>query len=262
MSELRSAGDPPAAMRLLAHPVRWQLLQELVQSDRTVSELTRLVAERQSLVSYHLRELLDGELVVKRRSAADARDSYYAVDLQRCRSQLHASADALHPGLWPAHQERSPRARGRARVLFLCTGNSARSQIAEAYTEHLSEGRIAAASAGSSPKPLHPDAVRVMRRRGIDISHHRTKHLDEFTSERFDAVVTLCDRVREVCPEFPHGPARIHWSMADPSTEGSNRREQHAAFERTATEIESRVGFLLDALSCPPAGGRSTTHAR
>jgi protein-tyrosine-phosphatase len=262
MAAAAVASEPPAAMRLLAHPVRWRLLQELVQSDRTVSELTGLVDERQSLVSYHLRELLDGELVVKRRSSADARDAYYAVDLARCRTQLQASASALHPGLWPSATSPATRPRGRVRILYLCTGNSARSQMAEALTEHLSEGRVRAASAGSAPKPLHPNAVRVMRRRGIDISGNRTKHLDELASERFDAVITLCDRVREVCPEFPYGPAVAHWSMADPSAEGSTLRETYPAFERTAALIESRVTFLLDSLPTSSATGRSSAHVR
>ena len=90
-------------------------------------------------------------------------------------------------------------------MLFLCTGNSARSQMAEALCEQLSGGAVRAASAGSHPKPLHPNAVRVMRERGIDIAGRRSKHLDEFAGRRFDYVISLCDRVREVCPEFPGG---------------------------------------------------------
>lgn len=238
--------DPPELLRLLAHPVRWRLLRELVLSDRTVRELTDLVDEPQSLVSYHLRLLRGGELVVPHRSTADRRDTYYSVDLRRCRVDLERSAAALHPGLWPRGP--SPRARTRRtrRVLFLCTGNSARSQIAEALTNHLSGGSVVAASAGSLPKPLHPNAVRVMERRGIDISGNRTKHLEELASQRFDTVVTLCDRVREVCPELRSHPEMVHWSIADPSRQGATLRASYPAFERTATEIESRVEFLLD----------------
>jgi protein-tyrosine-phosphatase len=97
-----------------------------------------------------------------------------------------------------------------------------------------------------------------MRRRGIDISANRTKHLDEFVTSRFETVITLCDKVREVCPEFPAGPEMVHWSIADPSLEGSNLHASYAAFERTAAEIETRVGFLLDALARPPSRGGST----
>jgi protein-tyrosine-phosphatase len=104
-------------------------------------------------------------------------------------------------------------------VLFLCTGNSARSQMAEALAEQLSAGVGRATSAGSHPKPLHPNAVRVMRERGIDLAGRRSKHLSEFTGRRFDYVISLCDRVREICPEFPGTPQAIHWSVHDPARE-------------------------------------------
>jgi ArsR family transcriptional regulator, arsenate/arsenite/antimonite-responsive transcriptional repressor / arsenate reductase (thioredoxin) len=130
-------------------------------------------------------------------------------------------------------------------VLFLCTGNSARSQIAEALIEVLSDGRVRAESAGSRPKPLHPNAVRVMRRRGIDLSGRRSKHLDEFAGRRFDVVVTLCDRVREVCPEFEGGPRAVHWSLRDPGAAQGSDDETLPAFEQTAVELERRIGFLL-----------------
>jgi protein-tyrosine-phosphatase len=133
-------------------------------------------------------------------------------------------------------------------VLFLCTGNSARSQIAEALLARMSGGTIHACSAGSAPKPLHPNAVRVLRERGIDISANRTKHLDELSSQRFDTVITLCDRVREVCPEFPSGTGRVHWSVPDPSLAGSTLRASYPAFERTAAELETRIGFQLPLL--------------
>ncbi len=251
-------------MRLLANPLRWRLLRELVHSDRAVRELTELLGERQSLVSYHLRQLRAGGLVRSRRSSADGRDSYYTVDLAGCREQLQAAGGALHPGLSlaaaPPPGRRSDDARGRRpRVLFLCTGNSARSQIAEALLESMSEGRVTAASAGSHPKPLHPNAVRVMRDRGIDISGNRTKPVDEFVAQPFEVVVTLCDRVREVCPDFPSHPDLVHWSVPDPALEGPNDRATLPAFERLATELETRIGFLLRLLEEPTT--RRSTHA-
>ena len=109
------------------------------------------------------------------------------------------------------------------RVLFLCTGNSARSQIAEALLAHAAGGRVEVASAGSHPKPLHPNAVRVMRAYGIDLTGARSKHLDEVTGRRFDYVITLCDKVREVCPELPGHPEPIHWSIPDPAAAGTGR---------------------------------------
>ena len=149
--------------------------------------------------------------------------------------------------------------RRRPRVLFLCTGNSARSQIAEALLEAMSDGAVAAASAGSHPKPLHPNAVRVMKKRGIDISGNRVKHVDELVAQRFDVVITLCDRVKEVCPEFPSHPDLVHWSTPDPAVEGANDRATLPAFARLVTELEIRIGFLLDVLE--ESSTRRSTYA-
>lgn len=247
--ERAAVDDPPPVIRLAAHPVRWRLLRQLAHSDRPVRELTELVGEPQSLVSYHLRELRSHGLVTSRRSTADGRDSYYAVDLARCGELLCSSVAALHPGLAPgapAADRPASRRRGRRpRVLFLCTGNGSRSQIAEALFGEMSGGRVEVASAGSHPKSVHPNAVRVLAERGIDISGARSKHLDLFARRRFDVVVTLCDRVREVCPEFPGGPDAVHWSIPDPGLEGESDDETYPAFERTADELTRRIGFLL-----------------
>jgi ArsR family transcriptional regulator, arsenate/arsenite/antimonite-responsive transcriptional repressor / arsenate reductase (thioredoxin) len=241
---------PPRFLQLAAHPLRWRLLSELAHSDRRVGELCALAGRRQSLVSYHLRQLRDGGLVSMRRSAADGRDSYYVLDLGRCSELLAGAGVALHPGLASARRPRAAGERGSAvaRVLFLCTGNSARSQIAEALCEQLSGGAVSAASGGSHPKPLHPNAVQVMRERGVDISGRRPKHLGEFVAERFDYVISLCDRVREVCPEFPGGPELIHWSIPDPAREPGSDEEALPAFERTASELCTRIGFLVEAI--------------
>jgi protein-tyrosine-phosphatase len=259
------AEGPPVFVRLASHPLRWRLLQELVRSDRAVRELTELVGEPQNLVSYHLRQLRDGGLVVARRSSADGRDSYYSIDLVACERELQAAGARLHPALWlaptPPGAPRRSRSTRRPRVLFLCTGNSARSQIAQALIEHLSEGQIDSVSAGSHPKALHPNAVRVMKRRGIDISGNGTTHLDDVVAEWFDVVITLCDRVREVCPEFPSHPRFAHWSIADPAIEGDTNAASYPAFERTAAELETRIGYLLHQLA-EPATGRSTNRAR
>src|SRR5262245_61389099 len=182
-----TATDPPPFVRLAAHPVRWRLLQQLARSDRAVSELTALVGEPQSLVSYHLRLLRDGGLVAARRSSADRRDTFYAMDLTACREAWRAAGIALHPALrapsGPPPAPPRPSERRRPRVLYLCTGNSARSQMAEALLVRMSGGTVDAASAGSHPKTLHPNAVSVLLERGIDISANRTKHLDEFVEQ-------------------------------------------------------------------------------
>jgi ArsR family transcriptional regulator, arsenate/arsenite/antimonite-responsive transcriptional repressor / arsenate reductase (thioredoxin) len=251
--------SPPRFLRLAGHPLRWQLMSELARSDRRVGELCELADRRQSLVSYHLRRLRDGGLVSMRRSAADGRDTYYALDLTRCGELLSSAGVALHPGLASTPRPRRERRSATARVLFLCTGNSARSQIAEALCERLSGGAISAASAGSHPKPLHPNAVRVMRERGIDLSGRRSKHLSEFRRRRFDYVISLCDRVREVCPEFPGGPELIHWSIPDPAREPGSDEETLPAFEHTAAELATRIDYLIEAID-PTAPTREVTE--
>ncbi len=241
--------SPPRFLRLAGHPLRWRLLSELARSDRRVGELCELAGQRQSLVSYHLRELRNGGVVSARRSLADGRDTYYVLELARCGELLVSAGASLHPGL-ASTVGSHPRRRGlaRARVLFLCTGNSTRSQMAEALAEQLSGRVVRAASAGSHPKPLHPNAVRVMRERGIDLAGRRSKHLGEFTGRRFDYVISLCDRVREICPEFPGTPQAIHWSVRDPAREPGTYDETLPAFERTADELVTRIGFLLEAI--------------
>lgn len=253
----------PGALQVIADPHRWRLLRELARSDRRVSELTRLLGEPQNLVSYHLRELRNAGLVSSRRSSFDGRDSYYRVDLSRCGEVLSAAGSSIDPGLrlqvaptlhLPARSGHRP-----PRVLFLCTGNSARSQMAEALLEHLSGYTIEARSAGSDPKSLHPDAVRVLRERGIDISTNTTKHLRRFARSRFDHVVTLCDKVREVCPEFPGPPEAAHWSIPDPTAAEETDGGSLAVFEAVATDIEGRVRHLIARLSSHEGGA---TNAR
>ncbi|MEV0134056.1 MarR family transcriptional regulator [Dactylosporangium sp. NPDC050688] len=255
------AAAPPGVLRLTSHPVRWQLLSELARSDRQVRELVELTGQRQSLTSYHLGQLREGGLVTTRRSSADGRDTYYSLDLAACREQLAVAGVGLHPGLRlvPPGLTPSPGPLRRGtgspvRVLFLCTGNSARSQMAEALLERLGGARVEAASAGSHPKPLHPDAVRAMRERGIDIGGRHSKHLDIFAGQRFDYVISLCDRVREVCPQFPGSPAVVHWSMADPAAAAAPGEAGYPQFVRTADELRTRIEFLLHAIDEVAAG--------
>lgn len=247
----RTGTRPPRFLALAAHPLRWGLLLELARSDRRVHELCALLGEPQPLVSYHLGRLQAEQLVERRRSAFDGRESYYLLDLARCGERLAASGGALHPGLnlsarSPAADPRGAHRRVRVRVLFLCTGNSARSQIAEALVEQLAGGAVEAFSAGSHPKPLHANTLRVLREHGIDPSGRRSKHLGELAGQRFDYVISLCDRVREVCPELPGEPNMIHWSIPDPAREGGSDDLSYPAFERAAAELAARIPFLLE----------------
>jgi protein-tyrosine-phosphatase/DNA-binding transcriptional ArsR family regulator len=222
-------------------------MYQLARGDRQVHELCALLGEQQSLISYHLGQLRKADLVEARRSAADARDSYYVLKLGRCIDLLADVGGLLHAGLRVTRP--APPSDPRSRVLFLCTGNSARSQMAEALLRTRSGDAVSASSAGSRPKPVHPFAIAAMADRGIDVSTARAKHLDEYANDSFDYVITLCDRVREVCPDFPGHPLVAHWSIRDPAAEPDTR----SAFDRVAAELAERIGFLLHAIAANPA---------
>jgi protein-tyrosine-phosphatase len=122
--------------------------------------------------------------------------------------------------------------------------------MAQALATARSGGFVEAYSAGSHPKPLHPNAVRVMRdEHGIDLAGHESTHMDAFANQRFDWVISLCDRVREVCPEFPAHPETIHWSIPNPAVAGADDDATYSLFQQTAAELETRVGFLLAVLT-------------
>lgn len=227
-------------MRMAAHPLRWALMTELAASDRRVRELVAAVDEPQNLVSYHLRLLRSSGLVTMRRSSFDGRDSYYHLDLAQCASAFGDAATALHPALaptergWPAGSS----------VLFLCTGNSARSPMAEALLRHRVDG-IEVTSAGSRPKPrLSPNTMQVLRDDyGIDFEPRRPQSLDALAGRRFDYVITLCDKIREV-PRDHGSAATTHWSLPDPSAAADTDQATYPEFQRVAKEIDTRIGFL------------------
>jgi ArsR family transcriptional regulator, arsenate/arsenite/antimonite-responsive transcriptional repressor / arsenate reductase (thioredoxin) len=248
LSTYSFAANPPAVLKLLAHDLRWKLVSALARSDHRVHELVGLLEQPMNLVSYHLKQLRDQQLVTERRSSADGRDVYYSLDLDLLRTRYFATGATLHPALAPGDGRRQEPAVDEPlppmRVLFLCTHNSARSQMAEAVLRHVGGERILAFSAGSQPAEVHPDAVRAMAALGIDISQQQSKHLDVFANQSFDYIITVCDRVREVCPIFPSDPERIHWSFADPAAaEDDAARER--AFQQTAQQLVIRVRHLL-----------------
>src|SRR5215472_6936864 len=242
--------DPPSFARLAGHPLRWRLLGELARGDRRVRELVRLAGQPQNLVSYHLGRLRTAGLVGARRSTFDARDAYYHLDLANCADALAAAGLALHPGVRLAPVPAAAPVR-RCRVLFLCTGNSARSPAAEALLRQRAD-RVEVASAGSHPKPLHPNTVRVLRTYGIELTGRTPQHLSAVERQRFDYVITLCDKVREICPEFPGHAEQLHWSIPDPAASAGTGQDTYPAFERMAAELETRIGFLLATIGAAP----------
>jgi ArsR family transcriptional regulator, arsenate/arsenite/antimonite-responsive transcriptional repressor / arsenate reductase (thioredoxin) len=237
----------PVFLKLLSHDIRWQILKALAQSDLRVQELAGTVGRAQNLVSYHLLQLREQGLVHERRSIADGREVYYSLDLGQLRTLLQASGDELHPALGsplPARylgkDDLPP-----ARVLFLCTHNLARSQMAEGLLRDRSQGRLEVFSAGNQPSQVHPLAVRAMQEMGIDISGQHSKSIDGFLWQSFDYIITVCDRARETCPIFPGDPVLIHWSTPDPSTVQGSQEVRYKAFRDTAVQLRTRIGYLL-----------------
>jgi ArsR family transcriptional regulator, arsenate/arsenite/antimonite-responsive transcriptional repressor / arsenate reductase (thioredoxin) len=243
----------PEVLKLVSHEVRWNVLQLLSRSDYRVQELVERLNLPQNLVSYHLKLLREGHLVHERRSSADERALYYMLDFERLLTLYAQVADDLHPAIGAQVQPQRPRRwdlpKPPLRVLFLCTANSARSQMAEALLRELSHGGIETQSAGSAPaSQVHPLAIRVMQEAGVDIHRAVPKPLDRFRQEHFATVITVCDRAREACPTFPGPPDLIHWSLPDPVLVQGSEEMQYQAFKQTAKQLRVRLQFLLPLL--------------
>ena len=131
------------------------------------------------------------------------------------------------------------------KVMFLCSGNSARSQMAEGWLRHLAGDCFEVVSAGTEPSTVNPLAVEVMRERRIDISGHTSKPVGKFLGESFGFLITVCDTAREKCPIFPGAVKRIHWSLEDPAAATGSEAERTAVFRRIRDEIESRIRSWL-----------------
>jgi len=129
----------------------------------------------------------------------------------------------------------------KTRVLILCTGNSARSQIAEGLLRHLAGERVEVFSAGMKPSMVNPYAIRAMSRRGIDISGQHSKHMSEFLDQPFDTVITVCDQAAETCPLFPGEAQRVHWSFPDPAATQGSEDEILASFEHVRDGLEAKL---------------------
>lgn len=130
---------------------------------------------------------------------------------------------------------------GLPKVLFLCTANSCRSQMAEGFLRHLGGERFEAASAGAQATQVNPDAIRVMKEAGIDISSQRSKDVSEFMGQRFTYVVRVCDRAKETCPIFPGAFRYFDWGLDDPATADGTEQDRLVVFRRVRDEIENRV---------------------
>ena len=145
------------------------------------------------------------------------------------------------------------------RVLFVCTGNSARSQIAEAVLGRLGGSDFEVFSAGTEPKGVNPYTVRVLDDAGIDWSGARSKSVDEFAGQSFDYVITVCDRARQTCPVFPGSHNSLHWGLEDPAEVEGSEAERLGAFQRTYMELNQRIRpFVEVALRAARRGRRAS----
>jgi len=248
MAHLTTFTPPLDFLKLLSHHLRWQIPRLLSISDLRVQELVASLQLPQNLISYHLHRLRSQDLVIERRSLADSREIYYSLNVERLRQLFFSSAEALPPAL----EDRRIESAGAnletlppLRVLFLCTHNSARSQMAEGLLRARSNGRIQVYSAGNEPSRVHPLAIRAMGDLGIDISKHYSKSLTEFLGQEFDYVITVCDKARETCPFFPGSPQRIHWSLPDPSAVEGDEEVRYQAFRDIALQLNNRINYLL-----------------
>ena len=249
-------GAQGAFFRLLADDTRLAIVRMLAETDLRVGEIVERLRAPQNAVSYHLRQLRELGLLRDRRGGYDARDVYYSVDLDRLQTLYMAAGNSLHPGLSGQAQDEAAgdEIAQPLRILFLCTHNSARSQLAEAIARKIGGEGVDAYSAGSVVSELHPLTVRLLREWDIDTSAHYSKTLDRFLGQEFDYIITTCDRANESCPVFPGDPKRIHWSFPDPKAI-EDPDEQLRAFQRIRQELCTRVRYLL-CLPHPRTGDR------
>jgi protein-tyrosine-phosphatase/DNA-binding transcriptional ArsR family regulator len=251
--------DNLTLFRLLADETRLTLVRLLALSDLRAGELGATLHMPSNALAYHLKQMRALGVLQERRSTADGRDVYYRLDQDHLHQLYTAAGESLVPGLSTAADPDAQRTGASPsvrllRVLFLCTHNSARSQMAEALMRQMGGDQVVVYSAGSLPTQVHPDTLTVLREFGIDPSGLSAKALDEFIGEPFDYIITVCDRVREVCPAFPGDPARRHWSMPDPVlVEDPDGRL--AAFRTVARELQTRIRYLL-LLPHPATGER------
>jgi protein-tyrosine-phosphatase/DNA-binding HxlR family transcriptional regulator len=243
------AAPPDVArfFRLVADETRLMILRLLALSDLRAGEIGEAMRLPPNAVSYHLKRLRTLGLLRDRHSSADARDVYYHLDVGRLQSLYSAAGDTLYSGMSPQLGVRTESGKALSRplrVLFLCTHNSARSQIAEALLRHMGGDQVAVFSAGSMPTEVHPQALVTLRELEIDTRSLYAKSMDMFIGEPFDYIITVCDRVRDICPAFLSDPAQIHWSMPDPVVVEDAERCARA-FRDVAMELQTRIRYLL-----------------
>lgn len=192
-----------------------------------------ILATNEAWVREALEACLETVRGIREAAGADALARLFE-SANRFAARLRGSAPAREDGM-----------KQKRKVLFLCTANSARSQMAEGLLRHMAGDRFEVASAGTHPSLVRPEAIAVMRELGVDISGHRSKSLDEFRDQSFDFVITVCDQARQSCPVFPGAPRQIHWSLEDPAAAAGGDEERLAVFRRVRDELRERIRAFL-----------------
>lgn len=229
-------------LKLLADDTRWHLIMALRHSDRQASEIASMCHLSNNLVSYHLGLLRQAGLVQTHRSDADARVLYYRLDLTALGLAYGQIGTAL------TLPETVPAPAIPATVIFLCTHNSARSQMAEGWLRYLSGGRLIARSAGVNPTTLHPLAVKAMAEVGVDIGYQHSKGLGGLEAKP-DIVITVCDLAREECPAELQQVPFLHWSISDPVPATGDEPRRLEVFRAVREQLRIRVQGLLGGVS-------------
>ncbi len=243
--------DTPTAsdalfVTLLADPAIWTTVQALARSDAHIADLQAHTGLATPALAHALDRLCATGLVTSRLSDADSQVVYYQLHVDRLAVIAQTTLTALHPSLTlapPPNAVVAPPQPVRPRVLFLCTRNSARSQIAEGLLRMISGGTVDASSAGVAPASLHPLARESLERIGAFTESMDSKHIDLFAGQHFDYVITVCDQAREVCPTFPNADQQLHWSLPDPAAAEVAR--QPKAFQAVSIELAQRIRYLL-----------------
>lgn len=244
--------------KVFADETRLAIVRLLALSDLRAGEVGQRLQLPQNAVSYHLKALRAIGLLQDHRSTADGRDMYYRVDFERLQALYTSAGVALHPGIaTPAAESPEAALTRPLRILFLCTHNRARSQLAEGIARSLGGDQVDVQSAGDQPTEVHPLTLDMLAELGLDTGRHHAKHLDQFVGQPFDYVITTCDSIHGNCPTFPGDPLRIHWSFDDPSTVAGGEEAQRQAFRTARRELMTRMRFLLS-VPHPATGERLT----
>ena len=239
------AGEAAQLFRALADETRLAILALLARTDLRSGEIVARLDMPQNVISYHLKQLRGLGILRDRRSHADARDIYYSLDVDHLQALYARAGQTMHPALVPAgNRGAHSLTGGPLRVLFVCTHNSARSQIAEAVLRLRGGDGVEEASAGTQPTAVHPMTVALLAEHGVDPSRHTAKSLDAIAGRPFDEVITVCDSANDDCPAFPDAPWRTHWSLPDPAAI-DDPVARWDAFERLWADLDTRVRYWL-----------------